>query len=127
MAEHVCCRAAWPIARFNMALGDYGDPFHDVVKNHGSARSCLSFLKQVLKVPFTAIPLFCTKQEAMGTNVKMRQWWEVGIIQAPISLLHCREEDVASSHGADCYAHYLHGIMGPSAICSNDSRPIVSG
>lgn len=89
-------------------------PFHDVVKNHGSARSLLSVLRQVLKVPFTAIALSCTKQEAMGTNVKRRQWWEVGVIRAPVSLLHCREEDVASSHGTDCYAHYLNRIMGPS-------------
>ena len=50
----------------------------------------LFLLKQILKMPFTAKLLFPTKQEARGTNVKMRGWWEVGIIQAPTSLLCCR-------------------------------------
>lgn len=64
-------------------------------------------------MPFTAIPLSPTKQEAMGTEIKMRQWQEVGIIRTPIFLAHRREDDVDSSHGAGRCAHSLHRITDP--------------
>lgn len=101
-----------------------GSSFQHVVKSHGLAKSLLFILKQALKVSFTAIPLFCTKQETIGTKSKMRPYGEVGITQAPISIPNCREEDASSSHGADCYARSLHRIMDPSAIYSSDCQPI---
>lgn len=101
-----------------------GSPFQHVVKSHCSAKSLLFILKQALKLSFTAIPLFCKKQETIGTKSKMRPYGEVGITQAPISVPNCWEEDASSSYSADCYARSLHRIMDPSAICSSDCQPI---
>lgn len=84
-------------------------PFHHMPNMHGSAKSLLFMLKQGLKLPFTVIPLISTEQDAIGTQSQNEATLEVGMTQAPISLVDCLEEDVSSPPSADCYAQHLHG------------------
>lgn len=122
MAEQVSPRKPGPETSSAWHVGELttpkGSPFHNVVESRGRAKSLLFILKQGLKMPFTAIPLFSIEQDTMGAKTKMRPYGEAGITRAPTSVLKCWEEaweeDASSCHRATCCAHCLPGISNPS-------------